>query len=518
MAGDRTGVENLKSLLLEQGIALWKRRWLALASCWALCIAGWVTVWALPNRYESDARAYVDVNGLLTPLLKGLVVDTPQTQSVEYLRQTLLSRPNLEEVAYMTNLAKPGMSDAAKEGLVIDLAADITLKPDQQNLISLSYVNPSPSTAKNVVQALLTILAEKATASSRVEMDHARKFLNAQIANYEAQLRAAERRRADFRKQYSDYFSDNGLPRLQVLQTQIVQLQQQYEDALVMKRSLGAQMGQVPQLIDVDSTPTVSNSGQVVTAAPSVRLAQAERNLAALKLQDTEKHPDVVAAQRMVSELKSQVSSHTGDAEGKIQIPNPAYEQVKLKFVDAETQVPLTKQRLDKTQAEYDRVRQAFGNMPDIEAKAKMVDRDYDIVKANYDELVKRRQSATLSQAADDQADRTQFRVVDPPQIPIAPAFPKRPMLYSLVLVLGIAGGIFVPLLLAQMNPTFSSASRLRELGLPVIGSVVYAYHAGIPSFLGTWRGRALVLTLAALFVCYGGLMVHSTGIYRGVL
>ncbi len=518
MTGDRTGVENIKSLILEQGITLWKRRWLALATCWALCVAGWVTVWALPNRYESDARAYVDVNGLLAPLLKGLVVETPQTQSVEYLRQTLLSRPNLEEVAYMTNLAKPDMDDIAKEDLVNNLAADIALKPDQQNLISLSYVNRSPTAAKNVVQALLTILAEKATASSRVEMDHARKFLDTQIANYEGQLRAAERRRAEFRKQYADYFSDNGLPRLQVLQQQIVVFQQQYEDAQIMKRSLAAQMGQVPQVIDVDSTPTVSNSGQVVTAAPSVRLAQAERNLAALRLEDTEKHPDVISAQRMVSELKSQVSSHSGDAEGKIQIPNPAYEQIKLRYVDAETQVPLTKQRLDKAQAEYDHVRLAFGNIPDIEAKAKTVDRDYDLVKANYDELVKRRQAATLSQAADDQADRTQFRVVDPPEVPITPAFPKRPLLYSLVLALGLAGGVFVPLLLAQMKPTFSSVSRLRELGLPVIGSVVYVYHAGIPSFLGTWRGRALVLTLAALLACYGGLMVHSTGIYRGVL
>jgi hypothetical protein len=130
---------------------------------------------------------------------------------------------------------------------------------------------------------------------------------------------------------------------------------------------------------------------------------------------------------------------------------------------------------------------------------------------------VKRRQSAVLSQAADDQADRTQFRVVDPPQVPIAPAFPNRPLLYSLVLAIGIAGGILVPFLLSQMRPTYSSVSRLRELGLPVIGSVAFMRHAGVPPFLGTLAGGAFVAVSIVLLTSYGGLMTISTGLYRGL-
>jgi polysaccharide chain length determinant protein (PEP-CTERM system associated) len=437
---------------------------------------------------------------------------------VEYLRQTLLSRPNLEQVLYLANLAQPGMDDIEREKMVSDLAADITLKPDQQNLISLSYVDRNPVAAKNVVQALLTILAERASASERVEMDHARKFLDSQIANYEQQLRATEARRAAFRKQYADYFSDNGIPKLQVLQQQIVQYTQQYQDAQIMTRSLAAQMGSVPQVLGVDSSPTVSNSGQIVTASPDVRLAQAQRNLAALQLEDTEKHPDVISAKRMVKDLQAQAASHTGQAEGKVQVPNPAYEQIKLKYVDAATTVPLTKDRLDKTTAEYARVRAAFEAIPDMEAKSKNIDRDYDVVKQNYDELIKRRQAATLSQAAEDQADRTQFRVVDPPEVPIAPSFPNRPLLYSVVLLIGIGGGLFAPILLGQMKPTFSSVSRLRELGLPVIGSVVFVRHAGVPPFLATRAGRAFAGSAGALLCLYGGLMVISTGLYRGIV
>ena len=283
-------------------------------------------------------------------------------------------------------------------------------------------------------------------------------------------------------------------------------------------RTVAAQMGQLPAVMDVDSAPTVSNGGQIVTASPSVRLAQAERNLSGLRLEYTENHPDVLAAQRMVKELRAQVASHTGEAEGRVQVPNPAYQALKVRYADAAAAVPIAKHRLDQATAELDRVRQLYGNVPDIEAKAKNVDRDYDLIKANYDELIKRRQAATLSQAAEDQADRTQFRIVDPPQVPIAPAFPNRPLLYSLVLLLGLGGSVFVPLLLAQMKPTFSSISRLRELGLPVIGGVTYMRHAGLMPFLATTAGRGFLVASASLFVLYGGVMVVATGLYRGVL
>lgn len=518
MASDRSGLANVRTLLLEQGIVLWKYKWIALATCWAICIAGWTTVWALPNRYESDARAFIDVNGLLAPLLKGLVVDTHATETTDYLRQTLLSRPNLEQVIYLANLASPDVNSAKKEQLISDLANDVTVKPEGPNLVSLSYVNSSPMAAKNVVQSLLTIFQERTTESSRVEMDNARKFLDQQITNYEKQLRAAEQRRADFRKKYSDYFADSGMPRLQMLQQQITQYQQQYEDAMVMQKSLAAQMASVPQVLDVNSSPTVSDKGEIVTASPSVRLAEANRNLAALELQDTAKHPDVIAAKRVVGELEAQVASHHGDAEGKIQVPNPAYEAVKMKYVDVETAVPMAKDRLDKTTAEYNRVRQLNGNIPDIEAKAKNVDRDYDLVRANYDELVKRREAAVLSQAADDEADRTQFRIIDPPQIPTVPSFPNRPLMASIVLLIALFGGISAPILLAQMKPTFGSVASLRELGLPVIGAVAYVSHAGVTPLLATRSAKFFLASGFGLLLVYAGFMTIATGLYRAVL
>src|SRR6185437_14924527 len=126
------------------------------------------------------------------------------------------------------------------------------------------------------------------------------------------------------------------------------------------------------------------------------------------------------------------------DGAGKTQISNPTYEQLRLKLVDAQTVIPTLKGRLEKATSEYARVKALSAQLPEIQAKSQDMDRDYEVLKQQYDELVKRREAANLSQAADDRADRTQFRIVDPPQVPLAPSFPNRMLLLSFATLVGL--------------------------------------------------------------------------------
>ena len=516
MSVDSPQPDSLRRLFLEQAITVWKHKWLVLAVAWVVCIASWAGVMMVPQSFESNARAFVDVNGLLTPLLRGLIVDTTPAESEGYLRQTLLSRPNLEQVIVLANLGSPTQSAVQHEELVDRLAKEITVRSDENNLVSISYANRNPLVAKNVVDALLTIFAEKAASSSRVEMDKARSFLNEQIAQYGGELRAAEQRRAAFRKKYEDYFTDTGIVRPETLQQQVVLLQQQYGDAVVTRNAIAAQMAQVPQLLAVTGPPAVSSNGQVVVASTETRLAQAKRNLADLQLMYTDKHPDIIAAKRSVAELQAEVNADkkgNGTGEDKVQISNPAYEQLRLKLVDADAVLPALKSRLDKAIADYGRAKSLSGDVPGIEAKAQDLDRDYDVIKTNYDELVKRREATNLSQAADDRADRTQFRIIDPPQVPVFPSFPNRILLFSLATLFGIGAGLAAPIALERIHPTFGSTSSLRQLGIPVVGTVTLA-----PSTRGAGvmlANGVFVTAMGSLLLVYAGLMFVATNLHR---
>src|SRR5665213_4446435 len=80
---------------------IWRRKWIAAAICWIVCIVGWPAVFRIPNVYESQARVYVDVDSLLTPLLRGLAVESNPLQQLDYMQRTLLSRPNMEQVIHL---------------------------------------------------------------------------------------------------------------------------------------------------------------------------------------------------------------------------------------------------------------------------------------------------------------------------------------------------------------------------------------------------------------------------------
>src|SRR5262249_1296887 len=162
--------------------AMWRHKWLGVATAWLVCTAGWIGVALVPAEYESSARVYLNADPLLTALLRGLAADTDPTRQLDFMQRTLLSRPNLEQLVRMTDLDIGVTTAEQKEALFKRLASDISVAPVTLNLLTLSYRDRDPNVAKNVVQSLLTIFAEKVAGSSRAEMDNPQRFLDSEIA------------------------------------------------------------------------------------------------------------------------------------------------------------------------------------------------------------------------------------------------------------------------------------------------------------------------------------------------
>ena len=519
--------ENVRALLAQYLHALWRRKWIAIVVCWIVCVPGWIGVTMLPPQYDAQGRFYVDVDSMLTPLLRGIAIETNPLQQLDYLRQTLLSRPNLEQVIHLADLDSAANTPQKKEALITALASDIRIGQQTPNLFQISYRSRDPIVAKNVVQSVLTLFAERSVGNSRTEIDKARRFLDEEITKYESQLRAAEQRRTEFRLQYLDYLPGTGtnVSRLDGLRQTVRQLQGDYDDAVSKRDALKSELAHVPQFVTVESAPIVVATGQRVPSGTEARLEEARKNLDALRLRYTDEHPDVLALRRQIAELEAQVAAERkGYGEGgsrvythKTQVTNSVYEQLKIKLADAESTVAAAKRRLDDQSAALAELEKVARTIPEIEAKSGDLDRDYNIVKHNYEELLARREAAQIGQAADVRADKIQFRIVDQPQVPSKPSAPDRPLLFSVVLVIGLGAGAGLSLLLAQFDHSFSSVNQLRELGLPVLGSVGYLRAIGGRSSM-VMQAAVFGVFAIALLATYGALVVLNSGIYRGIV
>ena len=144
-----------------------------------------------------------------------------------------------------------------------------------------------------------------------------------------------------------------------------------------------------------------------------------------------------------------------------------------------------------------------------VQAQAQDLDRDYAVKKKNFDELLARREQARLAEAADTTADKIQFRIIDPPQVPVVPSAPNQPLLLSGVLVAAIGAAVALPFLLFQFDRSYTTVTGLRALGVPVLGSVS---HLVFPD--GQRRERiqlaAVCASIVGLLCVYGLLLAIS--------
>lgn len=525
--------------ILAYMTSICRRRWYALAIAWLVCGAGWTMVASLPDKYESQARVYVDMDTMLGPLMKGIAVQVNMFQQIDIMQRTLLSRPNLEKVILMTDLDLKIKSENEKEELIEKLKNAISIRQQGRNLFRVAYDDREPAITKRVVQAVLQIFVESNLGSSRKDMDSTRRFLSDQIKDYERQLELAENRLATFKRKNLGMLPGEGnyYSHMQAMRNQHKRTQSQISEASTVRDELKQQLTSVPQFLELaGGAPDIalaSSAGEGPESDTQIRIFELQKVVDNLLTRYTAKHPDVattikrleVLKKELVEERKAELGPVDSEPEeqqaaenGKNVVPNPVYEQVKIQLVQQEAAIAAFKRRAEKEGVEVKKWEQLAGRVPQVEAELSRLSRDYEIVKKGYEQLRQRQESAKLASDMETKAQKVQFRIVDPPKLPLKPSGPNRPLFMAVVLIAGLGAGLAFAFLLGQVNSTFQTVQRLRAtFALPVLGAVTAITSVGDRRR----RRRELLgfgLVAASLIVAFGGLLMVEVMGANGLL
>jgi polysaccharide chain length determinant protein (PEP-CTERM system associated) len=495
-------METLRELTGRYGGLAWRRRWWAVLAAWIICIAGWVGIAMLPDQFEANARVYIDADAFLTPLLKGIAVESSLQDELDLLQHMLLSRPNLDRIIAKTDLQLDATTPTDRERMVDVLAERIRVVAQTRNIFSITYRNTSRQLASDVVQAMLASFIENKAGDNRDEIDRASTFIDSQIAIYEQQLRTAEAKRAAFKKKYVDLLpGDSGSNRLEVARSQVQTLRGQLADAQARRTLLAEQLNQTQATIGSDGAP----------GDPHAQLREAEDKLRELKQVYTDAYPEVVTQQHLVDTLRSAPERPSPAASGSDHYratSNPVYEQFRLQLVETDSQIQSLKRQIGDAQTERDRLEGIAKGVPELEAEYTNLNRDYDVVRRNYDELVARREGMRISDAAQKKASNIKLVIIDPPSVPRVPVAPNRTLLAIGVLLGGIGAGVGVVAAMIALDQSFHSLIELRAMSLPVIGSVSLAILP--PTAMQRLRQLAMFgAATGLLLVALGGVLLH---------
>lgn len=463
--------------------SVWLRRWYALAVAWLVTLGGWAYVSNIPDKYESSAQIYIDTDTMLKDLLRGVTVSVDVNRQVQVMQKTLFSRPNMERVVRMADLDLNATTESQISGLVGRLQGNVKLSPLAPNLFRLSYEDGNPQVAKRVVQSLLTIFVESNLGRSRQDISQARRFLDEQIRDYERQLAEAEQRRAQFRRENMGLLPGEGnyYNRMQHERGLVLRLRRELHEAELTRNELYEHLQTVPKYVAIR---TAGADGDNYTSLQ--RVSDLRRRLAEYDANGfTDMHPDVVSTQES---LEKALEQHEAEQEALLANPeqndqsplnpnatmlNPVWEQVQVKIVDAETAVAKLQSQIRNQEAMIAELDGLAKSVPGIEAELIRLDRDYNVLKGKFEDLLTRRESARIAQDLEGTTDKVQFRVIEPPELPSRPSSPNRAALLSVSLLVGLAAGLGVAFLLGQLHHTFSTANRLRStFDLPVLGTI----------------------------------------------
>src|ERR1051325_8275917 len=215
----------------------WHYRWIGMGVAWAVCIIGWLGIAMIPNQFQAVSMIYVDTDTMMAPLLKDLTVSTDPQQQVSVMLNTLLARPNLEQVIHLTNPKANSLSSAEMARQVEALQDNISIKPlSTKNLFQLSYTDKDPDRGLNVTQTLESIFIDSNIGNKRHDLEGAQSFLDTKVNEYETLVRQAEQRRTSFKQANLEVLSNTVTP--DQARTLVEQARQQYEGAAAQFSSL----------------------------------------------------------------------------------------------------------------------------------------------------------------------------------------------------------------------------------------------------------------------------------------
>ena len=488
--------------------AIGKYRWYAVAISWTIAVIGWAVVMRLPNQYEASARVYVDTQSILKPLLSGMTTLPNLDQQVVFMRRTLISRPNVEKLMRMVDLDVKAKDAKEHEKMVDDLVSKIKIAgTERDDIYTITYTSDNPKLGKDIVASLLTIFVEGSFGGKKQDSEKAVQFIDDQIKSYEEKLTSAENQLKEFKIKNMGLLPREGGGDFsgQLLQAtdQLSQARLELAEAEQARNAIRRQISGEP-----------SKSGkpgeiEIPITDPELegRIATAQKNLDALRLQYTEQHPDIVANRRLLDQLLAQ-KADLAKQKKRSADPGAGYspmlQQLSVSLSQAEAQVASMRTRVEEYSARVARLRTQSGQVPEVEAQLAQLNRDYQVNKENYQKLLERRESARLSGDLSSATDMLTFRVIDPPTVPSAPTGPNRMRLFSAVFVAALVAGIAVAFLMSQLRPTFLSQATLREVtGLPVLGSIGMNWTAE-QTVRRKRRLAALGVSVLVLFGVYG--------------
>lgn len=464
--------------------------WVPLITVPVCILLAFVATKVVPKRYTSQTMVLVDPPAISAEIVKPVVPEDlgPQLAS---MKQQILSRTRLEPVIEKFGLYQKDRQRYGIDELVTRLRESIEVVPmdpmpgtapgnRQLPGFTVTVTFDNPVAAQQICSEVTSMFTVESARSSVQQGKQATSFLTQQLEDAKAKLDAEDAKLAQFKQKYTGSLPDDEQANLGLLagmNTQLegltqalgrAQQEKAFDETLLTQQEASWQSSQKGQNPETDEQ----------------ELANLQDQLAGLRAKYTDEHPDVVKLTTRITELKKKMAAPQPE-EKKEKGGGPPTEPLQIQQLRAKLKqdqiavADLTKQQ-GQLQQQVHNLENRIQASPTVEQQYKELTRNHQTALDFYNNLLKNREQAAMATNLQQQQEGEQFRMLDPPSLPVAPSFPKKSVFLAGGAGAGLALGAGILLLLAMTDKSLHTEQDVETyLKLPMLAAVPLFEAAG---------------------------------------
>jgi polysaccharide chain length determinant protein (PEP-CTERM system associated) len=444
-----------RALNVDDYLGILKRRgWIIAVPAVLLALVGFALTFIVPPRYVSQTLILVEQQKVPDDYVRPVVVEDI-TARLASMKEQILSRSRLEPIIERFNLY--GTRKMSMDDRIDEVRKNIDIKPIHSEMARtgglpgffISYKDSDPHTAQQVCGEIASLFVTANLNARAQTVEGTTEFLKSQLADAKRALDEQDAKLAAFQSKYMGRLPGEEAPNINMLTSLNTQLDattqalnRMEQDKSYTESMIAQQQGMSP-----------SGGGDHSSASPSAlqtQLQTLENEEADLTRRYTDNYPDVVSVRRRIKDLQAKIAAEpaapatpaTASATPS-RGDSPAVQQLRAQLRSLEQGIQAKRHDQGLLSSQIRMYQDRISSSPMVLEEYKSITRDYQTAQAFYDDLLKKMNESKMATDLERRQQGEQFSVMDQPNLPDSPTFPK-PAVF-------IGGGFVAGLILGTM-------------------------------------------------------------------
>jgi polysaccharide chain length determinant protein (PEP-CTERM system associated) len=450
---------------------------------------GWLVVWGvswvMPVQYRSGTLILVEQPTMPKNYVEPNVNEDLQ-QRLASMQQQILSRTRLlliiDKLHLYSDSHSQTSSDEKVERMRKDIAIELVRTSDAAPITAFKiyYSAHDPHLAQQVTSELTDLFINENLKVRQQQSQDTTTFIQSQLENARATLAEQEAKVREFEGAHVGELPSQQASNLQILSGLQSQLQNEQGTLNTAKQQRVYLQTLIEQYRSLHATSRTADGSPTGLAAIDKELDSLRVKLADLSTHYTDQYPEVEILKRQIAKTEKM----RDDLIAKSKSPGESGRQAAdvASGDDSQSSAPLQLQsQLQANQAEITNREQAIAELkakvngyqgrlndePAREQQLADLTRGYDQSKANYGDLLKKKNESEMATSMEQMQQGERFTMLDPPSLPARPDYPNRLKFCGIGLGVGLAFGLILVGSLEAMDDRLHSEKGIKIL-LPV--------------------------------------------------